>query len=66
MEIAAFVGGEPQLAALIDRLAALPVSRLLVFGYKAEMSDPELTRYARELIAGRGLEARPTRLNPCW
>jgi D-apionolactonase len=55
LEVAAFVEGEPDLDRLIDQLAALPVARLLLFGYGQEMSDPALTAYARRLIAGRGL-----------
>ena len=55
LEVAAFVEGPAHVDHLVDELAALPVARVLLFGYGQEMSDPALTGYARQRIAGRGL-----------
>jgi D-apionolactonase len=54
LEIAVFAQSARQLDELLERLPSLPVSRLLVFAYEQEMSDPAMTRHAREGIARRG------------
>ena len=54
LEIAAFARAPAQLDELLDGLMSLPVSRLLLFAYEQEMSDPAMTRHAREGIARRG------------
>jgi hypothetical protein len=44
------------LDALIDAIGSLPVSRLLLFAHGEEMSDPAMTRHARERVAERGFD----------
>jgi D-apionolactonase len=55
LEVAAFASDEHQVGVLIERLAGLPVERLLLLARGEEMTDPSLTRHARELIARREL-----------
>ena len=55
LELAAFATGEDELDALIEQLDGLPVARLLVLAYGEQMTDPSLTRHARERLAASGL-----------
>ncbi len=54
LEIAAFAEEVAQLDELLEQLVSLPVSRLLLFAYEREMSDPAMSRHARARIAERG------------
>ena len=54
LEIVAFAEEVTQLDQLLEQLASLPVARLLLFPYEAEMSDPAMTRHARERIVEHG------------
>jgi hypothetical protein len=60
LEVAAFAQGQGQgwgeLDALIDALGPRPVSRLLLFAYGQEMSDPAMARHARERAAKQGFD----------